>query len=142
MADKPVSYFSDGIDFSLDKQDEVSSWLLKTVENEGFKCDELTFIFTSDENLLKINRKYLAHDTYTDIITFDYCTDDSISGEIYISIDRIKENAGAYANTLADELHRVIVHGVLHLCGYSDQSAEEKSEMTHKEDYYLSLRTF
>ncbi|NEN22126.1 rRNA maturation RNase YbeY [Cryomorpha ignava] len=142
MAENLISFQSDSIDFDLDKKDTIREWLRETVVAEGFDPGEIAFVFTGDESLLEINQKYLNHDTYTDIITFDYSEDETISGEIYISIERVRDNALKYAVNSTKELHRVMIHGILHLCGYSDKESDAKATMTGKEDYYLSLRTF
>jgi len=102
----------------------------------------LNFIFCSDNYLLKINVEHLNHDTYTDIITFDYSKEDRISGDIFISIDRVEENAKSHKTSFENELHRVIIHGVLHLLGYGDKEPGQKAEMRQKEDFCLSLRDF
>ncbi len=130
------------LDFSLESPEQVAEWLEATIEAEGHQAETIQYVFTSDDYLLDLNREYLNHDTYTDIITFDYCEGEMIMGDIFISIDRIKENAEKLDIPFQDELHRVMVHGVLHLCGYKDKSPTEKAQMTEKEDYYLSLRTF
>lgn len=142
MAENPISFHADGIDFDLNQKDAVRNWLLNAIDNEGFEAGELAFVFTGDESLLEINQKYLNHDTYTDIITFDYSEDKTVSGEIYISLERVRDNALTYSVDSTIELHRVMIHGVLHLCGYSDKDSDLKAIMTSKEDYYLSLRTF
>lgn len=125
-------------DLSLSSE-KLTSWLSSVVEPEGFSLSDLTLIFCSDEHLLKINQDFLEHDYYTDIITFDYCSDDLISGDLFISIDRVIENAKYFNVTFDQELHRVIVHGVLHLCGYQDKSAEEETIMRQKESNALLL---
>ncbi|WP_405378485.1 rRNA maturation RNase YbeY [Nonlabens sp. Asnod3-A02] len=116
--------------------DEVvySKWLESIVISEGKTIGELSFVFCSDEYLLKINQDHLDHDTYTDIITFDYCLDGLINGEVYISTDRVKENAVSFRESEINELHRVMAHGVLHLCGYGDKSDEEARIMREKEN--------
>ncbi|MBN1651276.1 MAG: rRNA maturation RNase YbeY [Bacteroidales bacterium] len=116
-----------------------ADWINRTCLAEGFDLGELSFTFCSDDYLHKINMEYLNHDTYTDIITFDYSSADMVSGEIFISLDRIKENAQRLNLIMDNELFRVIIHGVLHLLGYKDKSPSEKAQMTSKEDYYLSL---
>ena len=120
----------------------LKKWIEKSILDEKQTPGTLNFILCSDDYLLGINRKYLKHDFYTDIITFDYSDDQNISGDIFISIDRVKENARKYSVKISDELHRVIIHGVLHLLGYNDKSPGEQSEMKAKEDFYLSLRAF
>lgn len=125
-------------DLSLSSE-KLTSWLSSVVEPEGFSLSDLTLIFCSDDHLLKINQDFLEHDYYTDIITFDYCSDDLISGDLFISIDRVIDNAKYFNVTFDQELHRVIVHGVLHLCGYQDKSPEEETIMRQKESNALLL---
>jgi rRNA maturation RNase YbeY len=117
----------------------LTQWLDKVTQQENKKLGELTFIFTSDEYLLEVNKQYLEHDYYTDIITFDYCEDDYVSGDLFISIDRVKENAQINNTTFQNELNRVIVHGVLHLCGYKDKTEDDEQLMRHKENQMLNL---
>ena len=112
------------------------------VANEGKLLQDMNIVFCTDEELLEKNIKYLKHNTLTDIITFDYSHEDTTSGEIFISIDRIKDNALTLDVDFFEELCRVMVHGVLHLVGYKDKSKSEQLEMRKKEDYYLSLRNF
>lgn len=142
MADNLISFQSDSIDFDLDQKDAVRQWLFDTIAAEGLDAGEISFVFTSDESLLEINQKYLNHDTYTDIISFDYSDGKTVSGEIYISIERVRDNALKYSVNSIKELHRVMIHGILHLCGYTDKTSDNKVKMTGKEDYYLSLRSF
>lgn len=115
----------------------IRQWLLNAIRKEGYTAGEINIILCSDEYLHKLNVQYLAHDTYTDIITFDNSAGKTITGELYISIDRIRENAFTLKHTIVDELHRVIIHGVLHLCGYTDKSRAAKNRMTAREDYHL-----
>ena len=114
------------------------NWLSSTCIEEGKVLEEVNLIFCSDEYLLKMNVEYLQHDYYTDIISFDYCEDDRILGDLFISKDRVLDNAEQNSVTFVAELQRVIVHGVLHLCGYKDKSEDEQKLMRIKEDYYLS----
>jgi len=138
-----ISFFEEDISFTLKNKAHVRNWITDTIRNEGFKLKELTYIFCSDNYLLQINQQYLDHDTYTDIITFDNSEDEGIvASDIFISIDRIRENAAKFNVSETTELHRVIIHGVLHLLGYKDKSPADKQKMTEKEDYYLSKRTF
>lgn len=116
------------------------SWLQKAAEEEGFSIGQLNYTFCSDATLLAINQKFLQHDTYTDIITFDYNQDHLIIGEIYMSLDRIEENARINLVPFHVEFSRILVHGLLHLMGYHDKKPNEKVLMTQKEDYYLSLQ--
>lgn len=123
----------------IDELNSLRSWVISTAKSKGFSVGELSFIFCDDKYLHKINLEFLNHDTLTDIITFDYSSEEEIAGEIYISIDRVSENAKAFNQDKAQEIRRIIIHGVLHLLGYKDKSLEEKTQMTSKEDYYLSL---
>ena len=134
--------FNNEIDFKLQKSTRVANWIVQSIENEQFKLEEVNFIFCSDEQLLQKNIEFLMHDTLTDIISFDYTIGKLISGDIFISIDRVLENATSFSVSFDDELHRVIIHGMLHYCGYNDKTDEEKKLMRSKEDYYLSLREF
>jgi len=125
------------LDVSIDNS--TSFWLQNTIHKEDFILGKLHYTFLTDDDLYKINIDFLNHDTYTDIITFDYNQGKYIVGEIFISLDRVKENADKNHVSLIHELHRIMVHGLLHLLGYNDKSLKEKSIMTSKEDYYLSL---
>ena len=141
MSKIPIHFFSEEIKFSLRKKNDLRKWILKTILKEGYKLGELNFIFCSDKYLLQLNKKFLKHNTLTDVITFDYSeTTQNISGEIYISIERVKESAKKFNATFKNELYRVIIHGVLHLCGFSDKSPSQKSQMKNKEDYYLNFK--
>ncbi|MEZ7886279.1 MAG: rRNA maturation RNase YbeY [Flavobacteriales bacterium] len=120
----------------------ISSWITDTIKEEEKQLEEISYIFCTDDYLLKINQEHLNHDTYTDIITFDYTENGIISSEIYISADRVRENAKNLGVAALDEMHRVIIHGVLHLCGYKDKSDLQSQEMRGKENYYLGKRDF
>ena len=138
-----ISFFEEDILFKLKNKAQVRQWINDTIIAEGYKLKELTYIFCSDAYLLQINQQYLDHDTYTDIITFDNSEEEGkITGDIFISIERIRENAQKFKVSEADELHRVIIHGALHLLGYQDKTAASKEKMTQKEDEYLSKRSF
>jgi len=138
-----IHFFTEDIDFKLKNKTHLKKWIIETVQAEESYVGELNFIFCSDEYLLKINQEYLNHDTYTDIITFDSSgEDDEISGDIFISAERVAENASQLKIDFQNELHRVIIHGVLHLIGFLDKSPEDKTLMTSKEDQYLNLRHF
>ena len=134
-----INFFYEDISFDLEHQNDIQKWIAETITKEGRTLGEITYIFCSDDYLHKINLEYLQHDTLTDIITFNYCVDDVINSDIFISIDRVKENALELNTTFPNELNRVIIHGVLHLIGYDDKSDSEKEEMRAKEDFYLSL---
>ena len=127
-------------DFKIDKPDLISTWITNAILEENNKLGEINYIFCDDAYLLKINQDYLNHDTFTDIISFDYTIGKQINGDIYISVERVKENAKQFNTTFQDELHRVMIHGVLHYCGYKDKTEAEKKIMRSKEDYYLSLQ--
>ena len=136
-----INFFEEDIAYTLRDKTKLKQWIKAAVIEEGFRLDELTYVLCSDEYLLKMNQQYLDHDTYTDIITFDNSGEEGvITGDIFISIPRIRENAVKFAVTEVDELHRVIIHGTLHLLGYKDKSAADKKKMTQKEDYYLAKR--
>lgn len=128
--------------FKLKNEDLVIDWVINAINAESRKKGNVNYIFCTDDYLSEINVKYLKHNTLTDIISFDYSLDKEVSGDIYISIERVKENSSLYNVSMKDELHRVIIHGILHFCGYTDKRKEEKLLMRKKEDYYLSLRTF
>ena len=136
MEGDKVIYNVEDIDFQLVNQNLLSSWIEKTIENEGAILGAVSYIFCSDDYLHQMNVEYLNHDTLTDVITFPY-NDNPIEGDIFISIDRVKDNAQDLAVAFDDELHRVMIHGVLHLCGYSDETDEQEAEMRQKEDEYL-----
>lgn len=116
------------------------SWINKVVESENKILGELSYVFCSDDYLLEMNREHLNHDYYTDIITFDYCFENIVSGDLFISLDRVEENAKEFSISFQDELDRVCVHGVLHLCGYKDKSEADEILMRQKEDEKLKLR--
>lgn len=138
-----IHFFEEDITFKPKNKAALRQWLKHTVNAEGFRLKELNYIFCSDAYLLQINRQYLDHDTYTDIITFDNAEQEkTIVGDIFISVERVRENAAKFKVTEAAELHRVMVHGALHLLGYPDKTAESKKIMTQKEDEYLSAITF
>ncbi|MES2267653.1 MAG: rRNA maturation RNase YbeY [Bacteroidota bacterium] len=138
-----ITFHEEDISYKLKNKTAVRKWITETIIAEGYKLSELTYIFCTDEYLLKINQEYLDHDTYTDIITFDNSEEEGvIVGDIFISIERIKENAAKFGVTTGHELHRVIIHGTLHLLGYLDKSPADKKKMTQKEDFYLDKRGF
>ncbi len=144
MALKDILFFSKETSYVLKQKQKVREWVAGCIQEEGFRrVAELNIILCDDAYLLEINQQYLNHDTYTDIVTFDNSEEeDVIMGDIFISVDRTQENASKFGVTAIDELHRVIIHGVLHLCGYLDKSKADKTLMTEKEDYYLAKRSF
>jgi probable rRNA maturation factor len=138
-----INFFTEDVVFSLKNKIKLKNWIKSTITAEGYSLQELNYIFCSDEYLLQINQQYLDHDTYTDIITFDHSDKHQvIAGDIFISKERIRENAIQFKSGEENELHRVIIHGALHLLGYQDKKAESKKLMTEKEDHYLGLRNF
>lgn len=138
-----IQFFEEDISYNIKNKKPLRQWISETIQAEGFLLKELTYIFCSDDYLLHINQQYLNHDTYTDIITFDNSdTANVIVGDIFISIHRIRENAVKFGCLEADELHRVIIHGALHLLGYKDKTPAVKKKMTIKEDFYLNKRGF
>lgn len=136
-----ISFFSESVNYQLPNKLKVKKWIKSSITQEGFLLDQLNFIFCSDAYLLGINQQYLNHDTYTDIITFDNSSKKKvIVGDIFISIERVKENAEKYSNSLFDEVCRIMIHGTLHLLGYPDKGKSAKALMTQKEDEYLLKR--
>lgn len=143
MSQLPIHFFSEDISYNLKHKGLLRTWIKNTIIEEGYKLRELNFIFCSDNYLLSMNQEYLNHDTLTDIITFDNSEfKKEIVGDIFISLERIQENAQSFKVKTEDELHRVMIHGTLHLLGYADKGKEAKALMTNKEDLYLSKRAF
>ncbi|PSR55300.1 rRNA maturation RNase YbeY [Adhaeribacter arboris] len=143
MPDIFIEFISEEVDFTLKDVDKVKSWIDQVIVDHQFRLENITYIFCSDEYLYNINQTYLNHDTLTDIITFDNSDEEeTLESDIFISIDRVKENASQLNISFTDELHRVIIHGVLHLMGYDDKEESSKAIMRQKEDKYLSLRDF
>jgi rRNA maturation RNase YbeY len=135
-----INFFPEGVKYDLKDKRKIRHWIIQAIENEKHKLGALNFIFTSDDILFELNQQYLGHKTLTDIITFDLSESKTkIEGDIYISIDRARENASSFNVTIGKEVLRLIIHGVLHLVGYKDKTREEKDGMRAKEDYYLSL---
>lgn len=135
-----ISYYFQDTDFKFREKRRNNEWLRLTAESEIYRIGDISIIFCSDSYILDINQKYLHHDYYTDIITFDYCEGDRLSGDLFISVDSVRENAIEYGTEFKDELNRVIIHGLLHLIGYDDHTDEDIALMRKKENYYLSLR--
>ena len=132
-----INYFFEEIS-TIAINEDISTWLEDIIVNEEKKLGKIQYIFCDDEYLLNVNREYLQHDFYTDIITFDYVKGKKISGDIFVSLPRIKDNAVQLSTDENEELKRVLAHGILHLCGYKDKNEAEQSVMTEKENYYLS----
>ncbi|MDV3307237.1 MAG: rRNA maturation RNase YbeY [Cyclobacteriaceae bacterium] len=141
MPSAAIRYFSEDTDFTIPHPRKTARWLKSVARDEKVELGEINFIFCSDGYLIDLNRRYLQHDYYTDILTFDNRIGvEPITGDIYISVDRVKDNANQFGVGFIDELHRVMVHGILHLIGYSDTTPSKKKVMKKKEDAYLSLR--
>lgn len=134
-----VTYFFEDTDFNLKNKTKIKKWLKLVAESEVFSLGAVSVIFCSDNYILDINQRFLQHDYFTDIITFDYSEGEKISGDLFISVDSVRENSIEYGTEFEEELHRVIVHGILHLIGYDDHTDEEIRTMRSKENYYLSL---
>ena len=126
-------------DFNLNDHDSYEEWLKKVISSEEKELEEVSYIFCDDQYLLEINQKYLNHDTYTDIISFDSCIGNILQGDIFISIERVSENSAEYGVEFQEELRRVMAHGILHFCGYKDKSEEEESLMRQKEEEKMQM---
>ena len=135
-----VSYYTEDTKFAFKEKRLTSRWLKLVAESEIRRLGDISIIFCSDNYILDVNMKYFQHDYFTDIITFDYCEGDRLNGDLFISVDSVRENAVHYGTDFAEELNRVIVHGVLHLIGYDDHTKADIAQMRAKENYYLSLR--
>ncbi len=141
MKGDSIYFFNEEVKFLLKNKKVLRSWLTKVIDNEDNRIGNINIILCSDEFLYHLNQQYLHHNTLTDIITFDLSEEtDWVEGDIYISLDRAKENAKKFHQTLNSELSRLMVHGLLHLMGYTDKTRVQKQMMTEKEDFYLSLR--
>ena len=144
MTSKGIFFNNEEIDFRLSEKLKIKRWLKALISKENCVLGEINYVFCSDTYLLKMNQEYLQHDTYTDIITFDYCDITKtnlkrISGDVFISTDRIKENSEKFNSGFENELKRVLAHGTLHLIGYKDKKKEDKQQMTNKENEALEL---
>jgi probable rRNA maturation factor len=140
MSKIAINFFVEDIQYTLKHKTSIRNWIHEAIVAEGYALNELSFIFCSDAYLLDMNQQYLNHDTYTDVITFDNSEElKIILGDIFISVDRVRENAAGLKTNLLNELCRVMIHGTLHLLGYKDKSKAAKSLMTDKENHYLSL---
>lgn len=124
--------------FSLENEDTIKAWISKTIRAENRVEGKINYVFCDDDYLHKLNVEFLDHDTLTDIISFDYSVGNTINGDVFISVERVRDNARDFETRFQDELNRVIIHGILHYCGYKDKSAEEEKLMRGKEDDYLA----
>lgn len=134
-----IYFSSENLNFELEKESKVKKWISAVVNAQNRRVGNINYLFCDDAYLININRTYLNHDTYTDIITFDYVEGNVVSGDIMISVERVKENATLFSTTFEQELHRVVIHGVLHLLGQADKTDEEATEMRKKEEAALAL---
>ena len=140
MSTESINFFTEDISYPYEDKNETREWIEKVAEQEGFRTGDINLVFCSDSYLYDLNVKFLHHNTYTDIITFDLSEDEEvISGDIFISVERAGENSGKYNVSHLHEIRRLIAHGILHLAGYGDKTDREKALMRQKEDYYLSL---
>ena len=136
-----ITYNTDGVKMPSIKKRENTAWVKAVAASYGKRVGEIAYIFVDDEKILDVIRQYLGHDYYTDIITFDYCEGDVISGDLFISLDTVRTNAERVGATYEEELHRVIIHGILHLCGINDKGPGEREIMEAAEDKALALRS-
>jgi len=134
-----IQYFNEDVPLPKLKKRKSTNWIKDTIRAEGKRVGDISFIFCSDNYLLEVNKNYLDHDYFTDIITFDYVEGFLISGDIFISVDRVLDNSVEFKTTFENELNRILIHGVLHLLGYKDKDKKDKLLMTEKENIYLKL---
>ncbi|MDD4847658.1 MAG: rRNA maturation RNase YbeY [Bacteroidales bacterium] len=133
-----IHFFNENISYTIRHKNNIKKWLTEAIIHEGYQCGEISIILCDDAYLVPLNQQYLNHDTLTDIITFDYSEKELISGDLYISFERVKENSLQYSENVYNELLRVMVHGVLHLCGYKDKTPKDEKLMREKENENLS----
>ena len=134
-----ITYSTDGVRMPAIKKRETTAWIKAVAAEYGRRVGEVGYMFVDDEKMLQVNREYLGHDYYTDIITFDYDEGDRINGDIVISLDTVRSNAQLYGKEYEDELHRVIIHGILHLCGINDKGPGEREQMEAAENRALAM---
>lgn len=139
VGEEKIFFHSEDTPFELLKTDRISQWIEQVILQENHQLNQLNFIFCSDKYLLQINLSYLKHDTFTDIITFPYAEPPLVEGDIFLSVDRVTENAQTFEVSFEEELYRVLIHGVLHLCGYLDKTDEQKKLMREKENEAIKL---
>lgn len=135
-----ITYQTDGVKMPVIKRRETSTWIRNVAGTYDKKVGEIAYIFCSDDKILEVNREYLEHDYYTDIITFDYTEDDVISGDLFISLETVRTNSEHFGSTYEEELNRTIIHGILHLCGINDKGPGERELMEKAENKALSIR--
>ena len=136
-----ITYNCENVKMPLIRRRDTSAWIRRVAATYGKKIGEVGYLFCDDEKILEVNREYLGHDYYTDIITFDYCEGDVLNGDLVISLDTVRSNAELFHKEYMEELHRVIIHGILHLCGQNDKGPGEREQMEEAEDRALALRT-
>lgn len=134
-----ITYNTDGVKFPNIRKRPTTAWIRAVAAAYGKKVGEIGYMFVSDDRILEVNREYLGHDYYTDIITFDYCEGDTLSGDLVISLDTVRSNAALFGKEYDEELHRVIIHGILHLCGINDKRPGEREIMEQAEDKALAM---
>ena len=134
-----ITYNADGVKMPKIRKRDTSAWIKAVAATYGRKVGEIGYMFVDDEKILEVNREYLGHDYYTDVITFDYDEDDTVSGDIVISLDTVRTNAEQFGKSYDDELHRVIIHGILHLCGINDKGPGEREIMEAAENKALAM---
>ena len=134
-----ITYNTENVKMPAIRRRDVSKWVRQVAASYGRRVGEIGYLFCDDEKILEVNREYLSHDYYTDIITFDYCEGDTLHGDIFISLDTVRSNAAEFGTTFDNELHRILIHGILHLCGQADKTPEARAEMTRKENHALTL---
>lgn len=134
-----IAFYAEGIELPAIKKKVVSDWIKVVAGTYGKKTGDISYIFCSDEKILEVNRQYLQHDYYTDIITFDYTSGNKISGDLFISLDTVKTNAEKFETAYNEELHRTIIHGILHLCGINDKGPGEREIMEENENKALAI---
>ena len=134
-----INFYNEDVDFKLKNKLILKRWIKQVIDSYGFKAGELSYIFCSDDKILEVNRQFLQHDYYTDVITFDYDEDGVVSGDMYISVDTVRTNAEQYAPSFESEMQRVIIHGVLHLCGLKDKQPDEEKKMRAAEEKALVM---
>lgn len=135
-----INFFTEDIDYTLRSKRKIRLWIADAIAHEGGSLGPINIILCSDKYLYSMNVEYLKHDTLTDVITFDYGEESLISGDVFISLERVRENAKGFTTAVTKELHRVIIHGVMHLCGQNDKAPEDRAEMTRKENFFLDKR--
>ncbi|MBP3716184.1 MAG: rRNA maturation RNase YbeY [Paludibacteraceae bacterium] len=136
-----ISFYAEDIEMPKLKKTALKAWIKAVAEKHGFKLGDIAYIFCSDKRILEVNRQFLSHDYYTDIITFDYTEGNKISGDLFISLDTVKSNAEKFDTDYDQEFHRVVIHGILHLCGINDKGPGEREIMEANENEALAMRT-